>query len=105
MEEEEEIPYAYKKQSYETETCSDAGKYRIFNVFLEKKLHWGIITELERIKIESKDNFPIMYRQVKENTLFFNSRFESGNLREVEKVNDLEYNLYLNFDFNTLNYT
>lgn len=37
--------------------------------------------------------------------MFFNSRFESGNLREVEKINDLEYNLYLNFDFNTLNYT
>ena len=37
--------------------------------------------------------------------MFFNSRFESGNLREVEKVNEFEYNLYLNFDFNTLNYT
>lgn len=38
-------------------------------------------------------------------TLFFNSRFESGNLREAEKVKDNEYNLYLNFDHNTLNYT
>jgi hypothetical protein len=48
---------------------------------------------------------PIVFRQVKDSTLFFNSRFESGNLREVERINDFEYNLYLNFDFNTLNYT
>ena len=46
-----------------------------------------------------------MYRIVKDSTIFFNSWFESGNLREVERVNDLEYNLYLNFDFNTQNYT
>jgi cytosolic carboxypeptidase protein 2/3 len=48
---------------------------------------------------------PIILRQVLPKTLFFNSRFESGNLREVEKVSDAEYNLYLNFDHNTLNYT
>lgn len=52
-----------------------------------------------------ENTFPIMYRQVKDSTIFFNSWFESGNLREVEKISDLEYNLYLNFDFNTLNYT
>jgi hypothetical protein len=46
-----------------------------------------------------------MYRVVKDSTLFFNSKFESGNLREVEKISESEYNLYLNFDFNTLNYT
>lgn len=48
---------------------------------------------------------PIIYRQVLPKTIFFNSRFESGNLREVEKVSDVEFNLYLNFDHNTLNYT
>ena len=48
---------------------------------------------------------PITFRFLRESTLFFNSRFESGNLREVEKVHEYEYNLYLNFDFNTLNYT
>lgn len=46
-----------------------------------------------------------MFRIVKDSTVFFNSKFESGNLREVERISDLEYNLYLNFDFNTLNYT
>ena len=48
---------------------------------------------------------PITFRFIRDSTLFFNSRFESGNLREVEKVHEFEYNLYLNFDFNTLNYT
>jgi hypothetical protein len=42
---------------------------------------------------------------VNSKTIFFNSRFESGNLREVEKVKDSEYDLYLSFDHNTLNYT
>lgn len=42
---------------------------------------------------------------MKETSLFFNARFESGNLREVERVSEFEYNLYLSFDFNTLNYT
>lgn len=51
------------------------------------------------------DKNPIIFKSMKDCTLFFNSWFESGNLREVEKLNDLEYNLYLNFDFNTLNYT
>jgi hypothetical protein len=48
---------------------------------------------------------PILIKQVKDSALFFNSRFESGNLYEVEKLNEMTYNLYLNFDFNTLNYT
>ena len=48
---------------------------------------------------------PILIKQVKDSTLFFNSWFESGNLYEVEKLNEMTYNLYLNFDFNTLNYT
>ena len=44
---------------------------------------------------------PIVFpsRNVKETTIFFNSRFDSGNLREVEKLNEFEYNLYVNFDF------
>lgn len=44
---------------------------------------------------------PIVFpsRNVKETTIFFNSRFDSGNLREVEKLHEFEYNLYVNFDF------
>jgi hypothetical protein len=42
---------------------------------------------------------------IKETTIFFNSRFESGNLREVEKLNEFEYNCYVNFDFNTTTYS
>lgn len=56
-------------------------------------------------KIPDPKVAPIVIRQVQPKTLFFNSRYESGNLREVERVSDEEYNLYLNFDHNTLNYT
>ena len=47
----------------------------------------------------------LVITSITEKTLFFNSQFESGNLREVEKIKDLEYNLYLNFDHNTLTYS
>jgi hypothetical protein len=40
-----------------------------------------------------------------DNTLIFESRFESGNLRRAVKVGDLEYNLILKYDHNTTNYT
>lgn len=53
----------------------------------------------------NRDNSPIVISEVRDSTVFFNSKFESGNLREVEKVSEYEYNLYLAFDFNTLNYT
>lgn len=55
-------------------------------------------------EIQYKQN-PILMRYIRESTIFFNSRFESGNLREVERLSEYEYNLFLNFDFNTLNYT
>ena len=42
---------------------------------------------------------------INEKTLFFNSQFESGNLREAERIRDCEYNLFLNFDHNTQNYS
>lgn len=39
--------------------------------------------------------------EIKDSTIFFNSRFESGNLYEVEKVSEFEYNCFVNFDFNS----
>jgi hypothetical protein len=36
-----------------------------------------------------------------ENLLIFDSRFESGNLRRAVKVNNIEYNLWLENDLNT----
>jgi len=42
---------------------------------------------------------------VKESSVFFNSNFESGNLKEVERLSECEYNLFLNEDFNTPMYT
>ena len=48
---------------------------------------------------------PLYIRDVNDKTLFFNAQFESGNLREVERIRDNEYNMFLNFDQNTLNYS
>ena len=41
---------------------------------------------------------------VTENTIFFNSRFESGNLDQVYKISDYEYSLYLTPDANNENH-
>ena len=35
----------------------------------------------------------------------FESRFENANLKKAIKVSDTEYNLWLNFDFNTKGHT
>ena len=48
---------------------------------------------------------PLYIHDIDDKALFFNSQFESGNLREVERVREGEYNMYLNFDHNTLNYS
>jgi len=39
------------------------------------------------------------------NMLIFDSRFESGNLRKAAKVNNIEYNLWLENDLNTKGHT
>lgn len=77
--------------------------------YLEIKIHKQILQSVNQFTHEknhiTKRNNPLTLRYIRESTIFFNSRFESGNLREVEKLSEFEYNLYLNFDFNTLNYT
>lgn len=82
---------------------------RIWQILSELKIHSLFINHFAKIKKDQENTFktaaPILIKSIKECTLFFNSWFESGNLREVEKISDLEYNLYLNYDFNTLNYT
>lgn len=40
-----------------------------------------------------------------DNTLVFESRFESGNLRRAVKISDTEYDLYLKNDYGTNGYT
>jgi len=40
-----------------------------------------------------------------DNTLIFESRFESGNLRRAVKVGEHEYNMILKYDHNTTIYT
>lgn len=107
MEIDEEPECLFKYHQLELSTCSEPGKYASHSflpAFLEKSIHENIVKEVKKYK-STKDENPVYLRSLKDSTLLFNSKFESGNLREVEKVNDLEYNLYLNFDFNTLNYT
>jgi len=48
---------------------------------------------------------PLYIHNIDDKTIFFNSQFESGNLREVERMREGEYNMFLNFDHNTLNYS
>lgn len=73
----------------------------------ERKIKEVLDSQLqEKAELEHPDNLaknPIIFpsANIKESTIFFNSRFESGNLREVEKVNEFEYNCYVNFDFNS----
>lgn len=40
-----------------------------------------------------------------DNTLIFESRFESGNLRRAVQVGDYEYDLILKYDYGTSCYT
>lgn len=40
-----------------------------------------------------------------DNTLVFESRFESGNLRRVVMMGDNTYNLILKYDYGTTTYT
>ena len=40
-----------------------------------------------------------------DNTLIFESRFESGNLRRAVQVGEYEYDLILKYDYGTNNYT
>lgn len=48
---------------------------------------------------------PYYKLQANDLTLQFESRFESGNLKQVHKVSDFEYDLYLKTDYATQGYT
>ena len=49
--------------------------------------------------------FNVISLSVDEDTLFFDSKFESGNLRRVYRISPTEYNLLLEFDLSTENYS
>lgn len=58
--------------------------------------------------LENKKPFVVPYytpKNAKDNTLVFESRFESGNLNMAVKVTDNEYNLILQNDINTKGHT
>lgn len=46
-----------------------------------------------------------VYIPNQQNVLVFDSRFENGNLRKASKVNNVEYNLWLENDLNTKGHT
>jgi len=52
----------------------------------------------------SNPQFEIFIPQ-QQNVLIFDSRFENGNLRKASKVNNIEYNLWLENDLNTKGHT
>lgn len=71
------------------------------------------LSEYDRYQFQ---NLPPLYRQRNYpqtyhlqtpllRTLFFNSRFESGNLRKAARVSEDEYNLWLETDYGTLAHT
>ena len=52
--------------------------------------------------------YPMFYELLVPNTatiVLFNSKFESGNLKKAVRIAGDEYNLYLEFDLNSRNYT
>jgi len=53
------------------------------------------------------ENLPPFYKVKgdKDQTLVFESRFESGNLRRAVKISDTEYDLHLKNDYGTNGYT
>ena len=50
--------------------------------------------------VKNSIEVPVLHNQ-----LIFDSRFESGNLRKASKVNNVEYNLWLENDINTKGHT
>jgi cytosolic carboxypeptidase protein 2/3 len=53
----------------------------------------------------SKYKFFLRLPDENEMKVRFESRFENGNLKKAIKVSDTEYNLLLNFDYNTRGHT
>lgn len=51
------------------------------------------------------DDEPSVVRLPEDETLVFESRFESGNLRRAVQVGEYEYDLILKYDYGTNNYT
>lgn len=80
------------------ETFSGASSYP-FSINPTVKQAYKIIKK----KTVKKDGRPFvgMKAEVDEETLIFNSKFESGNLDKVSKINENEYNLYIRNDSNT----
>lgn len=59
------------------------------------------IKRRDKQKYKSRDK---IYVPLSESAVFFNSRFESGNLDQVYKISDFEYSLYLSPDSNNDNH-
>lgn len=60
---------------------------------------------LNRYYENLKPYYKLKERADPDNTLIFESRFESGNLRKAVKINDFEYDLYLKNDYGTNGFT
>lgn len=68
----------------------------VFDITDDQKL---INDEIQKAKSQNLLGFPqLQLKSSKDDTLGFESRFESGNLASANKVNDYEYDLYLSPD-------
>jgi len=61
---------------------------------------FGSINYKKHKKVKTLTNFYTL-KDKNDNTLLFESRFESGNLASVSKISNKEYNLLLQNDINT----
>lgn len=79
-------------------TCSQS-EIRIFDEIKSKSQKYK-----QELKLKTSGPH-INIKHIRPSSVFFNSNFESGNLFEVERVSEFEYNLHLSPDFNTPIYT
>lgn len=86
-----------------SENFSQQARERDFQCDLDKQFYqhlpkFDLKKELKSAQYQIQ--VPVLH-----NMLIFDSRFESGNLRKAVKVNNIEYNLWLDNDLNTRGHT
>ena len=70
----------------------------------EKDIYSGIKGKLSKKKVYASNTLEVKASTIDEGSLFFNSRFTSGNLAQATRVSESTYHLDLAKDPNTLQY-
>lgn len=103
LEVQEEPNFIFKKDQENFNPKDHSIQERKIKEVLDEQLKLKYDTQKRENLAKNPITFPAY--NIKETTIFFNSRFESGNLREVEKLNEFEYNCFVNFDYNSSNHS